>query len=139
MGPVDPEAFDPGGTFRAQVAASLADDPMPTFRVLAGRLPDASDPTSVMVNESFVKQFRLGAGDRLTVKTFAPRDLRQVQANHYDSPHGPSFPFRITAVVRTPDDVVLDRVTSLDVASSYGASSGMFVPRNSSCSASPPG
>jgi hypothetical protein len=30
--------FDPGGRFRAQVAASLASDPMPTFRTLAARL-----------------------------------------------------------------------------------------------------
>jgi len=35
---VDPDAFDPGGRFRAQVAASLASDPMPTFRVLAANL-----------------------------------------------------------------------------------------------------
>jgi hypothetical protein len=35
---VDPDAFDPGGRFRAQVAASLADDPMPTFRALAANL-----------------------------------------------------------------------------------------------------
>ena len=35
---MDHDAFDPGGRFRAQVAASLADDPMPTFRVLAERL-----------------------------------------------------------------------------------------------------
>lgn len=35
---MDPDAFDPGGRFRAQVEASLFDDPLPTFRVLAERL-----------------------------------------------------------------------------------------------------
>ncbi|MEW6582282.1 MAG: DUF6027 family protein [Actinomycetota bacterium] len=35
---MDPESFDPGGRFRELVAASLAADPMPTLRVLAGRL-----------------------------------------------------------------------------------------------------
>jgi hypothetical protein len=35
---MDPEQFDPGGRFRAEIAASLLDDPMPTFRTLAGSL-----------------------------------------------------------------------------------------------------
>jgi len=35
---VDPESFDPGGRFRAEIRASLLDDPMPTFRTLAGHL-----------------------------------------------------------------------------------------------------
>jgi hypothetical protein len=35
---VDPDAFDPGGRFRAEVAASLASDPMPTLRMLAANL-----------------------------------------------------------------------------------------------------
>src|SRR4051794_7667726 len=46
----------------------------PTIRVLAGRIPDASDKEAVIVNESFLKEFGLRVGDRLTVKTFAPRD-----------------------------------------------------------------
>lgn len=37
-GDVDPEVFDPGGGFRAQIAASLAADPRPTFERLAGNL-----------------------------------------------------------------------------------------------------
>lgn len=35
---VDPDSFDPGGRFRAEIAASLLEDPMPTFRTLAGHL-----------------------------------------------------------------------------------------------------
>lgn len=35
---MDPETFDPDGRFRARVAASLAQDPMPTFRTLAESL-----------------------------------------------------------------------------------------------------
>jgi hypothetical protein len=34
----DPETFDPGGRFRAEVAASQLDDPMPGIQVLADRL-----------------------------------------------------------------------------------------------------
>jgi hypothetical protein len=35
---VDPERFDPGGRFRADLAASLAQDPAPVFRRLAEQL-----------------------------------------------------------------------------------------------------
>ena len=35
---MDPETFDPGGAFRAAVAASRAADPMPTFHELAANL-----------------------------------------------------------------------------------------------------
>jgi hypothetical protein len=35
---VNPETFDPGGRFRAEIAASLAQDPMPTLRTLASNL-----------------------------------------------------------------------------------------------------
>jgi hypothetical protein len=35
---VDPETLDPGGRFRAEVAASRLSDPRPTFETLAGRL-----------------------------------------------------------------------------------------------------
>jgi len=39
----DPEGFDPGGRFRAQLAASLAQDPFPTFRRLAEQLGVPAD------------------------------------------------------------------------------------------------
>jgi len=35
---VDPETFDPGGRFRERIAASLAQDPMPTLEALAANL-----------------------------------------------------------------------------------------------------
>ena len=34
----DPERFDPGGRFRGQIAATRAQDPLPTFRRLAENL-----------------------------------------------------------------------------------------------------
>jgi len=100
----------------------------PTTRVLAGRLPTASDRSAVLVNESYVKEFGLHVGDHLAVTTFAQRDLPEVQANHYHHPHGPRFRFRIAAVVQTASDIVLDHVKALDPTSSYGTTSGMFVP-----------
>jgi hypothetical protein len=98
----------------------------PTFRVLDGHLPAASDSTAVLVNESFVKAFGLHAGDPLPVKTFAPRDMDAVERNDYSSPHGPEFRFHIAAVVRTPNDIALDRVRSLDPT--YGATAALYVP-----------
>jgi hypothetical protein len=100
----------------------------PTIRVIAGRLPAAADASSVLVNEEFVQQFGLHPGDRLTVRTWAERDRADVEANNYDSPHGPEYRFRIAAVIRTPLDVALDKVRAIDQASGYGNSSGMFVP-----------
>lgn len=35
---MDPETFDPDGRFRREIAASRADDPMPTMRTLAANL-----------------------------------------------------------------------------------------------------
>jgi hypothetical protein len=100
----------------------------PTIRVLDGRLPDADDASSVLVNEAFVREFGLHVGDSLSVRTFAPRDLGDVQANRYDSPHGPEYRFRIAAVIRTPNDIALDQARTTSQASSYGSASGMFVP-----------
>ncbi|MDX6645503.1 MAG: hypothetical protein QOK40_1230 [Miltoncostaeaceae bacterium] len=40
---VDPDRFDPDGRFRAQIAASLAQDPAPTFRRLAEQLGVPAD------------------------------------------------------------------------------------------------
>jgi hypothetical protein len=100
----------------------------PTFRVIEGRLPDASDTSSVLVNEAFVQQFGLYPGDPVTVKTWAPRDQADVEANDYNTPHGPEYRFRIAAVIRTPNDIALDKATAFDIASGYGSSSGMYVP-----------
>src|SRR5690349_12305246 len=61
----------------------------PTIRVLAGRLPTATDASAVLVNEAFAHDFGLGAGDHITVRTFAERDLPDVIANRFEHPHGP--------------------------------------------------
>ncbi len=99
-----------------------------TIRVVSGRLPSASDASAVLVNEAFVRQFGLHTGDSITVKTFAPRDLNDVQANNYDAPHGPDYRFQVAAVIRTPLDIAIDVPRTIDRDSSYGSSSAMYVP-----------
>jgi hypothetical protein len=122
---VDPQG-KPGNVINSVVYDRSAIDP--TIRVLAGRLPAADDTSAVLVNEGFEREFGLHLGDTVTVQTWAPRDRPAVEANNYDAPHGPEYRFRIAAVIRTPDDVVLDQARAIDVASGYGSSSGMFVP-----------
>ena len=99
----------------------------PTIRFLAGRLPAASDTTAVLVNEAFVREFGLHVGDRLRVKTFANADRADVEANHYDRPHGPVYEFRIAALIRSPLDIALDQPRTVGAQASTSAN-GMYVP-----------
>jgi hypothetical protein len=114
-----------GGAINGLVYDRSAIDP--TIRVLAGRLPDADDASAVLVNEEFVRAFGRGPGDTLTVKTFAPGDRSDVEANRYDHPHGPMYRFRIAALIRTPLDIALDQPHALSTQPSI-SNNGMFVP-----------
>jgi hypothetical protein len=120
----------PDGTLGDAVNGRIYDPSAidPTFRVLDGEVPRGDDASSVLVNDVSVRQFGLRAGDRLTVKTFAPSDLADVEANHYDTPHGPDYRFRIAAVIRTPDDIALDQPRTPDRASANTSAGGMWVP-----------
>ena len=54
----DPETFDPGGRFRAEVAASRMVDPMPGLQVLAGEL---GLPVDDVVHHALVRWSSAGA------------------------------------------------------------------------------
>ena len=54
----DPETFDPGGRFRAEVAASRLTDPMPGIEVLAGEL---GLPVDDVVHHALVRWSSAGA------------------------------------------------------------------------------
>ena len=54
----DPETFDPGGRFRAEVAASRMVDPMPGLQVLAGEL---GVPVDDVVHHALVRWSSAGA------------------------------------------------------------------------------
>ena len=54
----DPETFDPGGRFRAEVAASRMTDPMPGIRVLADEL---GVPVDDVVHHALVRWSSAGA------------------------------------------------------------------------------
>jgi len=90
----------------------------PTFRVVEGALPDASDPTGVVVNPSFVHQFGLSVGDTVRLGTFGVDQADQVSVGVYE-PDGPVYTMHIRAVGRTPDDIAVNDARSPG-SSGYG-------------------
>src|SRR4051812_19693908 len=79
----------------------------PTDVVLAGAVPDDSDPSAVVVNEAFVQRFGRSVGDVVRVRTFAVDQGDSVGAGVY-KPKGPAYRFRIGAVVRTVGDIAFN-------------------------------
>lgn len=84
--------------------------PNPTVQVLRGRRPGA-DPFEVVVNEAVVTQLGLDVGDRVPVTTFAPDQFDEIERGIY-TPRGPSYDFKIAAVIRAPDDIAVDEPRS---------------------------
>ena len=115
---------DHEGAINANVEAFDSFDP--TFQILSGKIPPASDINSVLVNEPFVKEFGLRTGDSVVAQTFSQADLGAVTQGIYH-PTGPTYSFHIVGVVRTPDDVALDRIDAVK-QSAYGSTNTMFIP-----------
>jgi hypothetical protein len=98
----------------------------PTIRTVAGTRPAAGDSTGVLVNPSFVEQYRLHPGDELRLRTFSHDDLAGVENGRYD-PHGPAYTFHITGVAETPADIALDKPVVIG-RSSHGSTNQVFIP-----------
>ena len=79
----------------------------PTSVVLAGVVPDGSDPSEVVVNEAFVQRFGRSVGDVVRVRTFGVDQADAVSNGLYE-PKGPEYRFRIRGVVRTVADIALN-------------------------------
>jgi hypothetical protein len=79
----------------------------PTDVVLAGAVPDDSDPATVVVNEAFVQRFGRSVGDLVSVRTFAVDQSDAVSTGAYQ-PKGPIYRFRIGGVVRTVGDIAFN-------------------------------
>ena len=58
VGMDDPETFDPAGRFRAEVTASLLEDPLPGLQVLADRL---GIPVDDVVHHALVRWMTAGS------------------------------------------------------------------------------
>jgi ABC-type lipoprotein release transport system permease subunit len=98
----------------------------PTFRRVAGTVPDGTDPFGVIVNEAFVDELGLTAGDDVDVRMFAHDQLEEISRGVFE-PRGPRYTFHVAAVMRSPADVALDEVTVIDL-SSAGANNQMLIP-----------
>jgi hypothetical protein len=98
----------------------------PTIQLLAGHFAAPGDDTGVVVNQAFVEQFHAHVGDAVDAQTFAQSDIAAVNEGAYD-PHGPRYRFHVTGIVRTPDDVTVDRVDGIG-RSTYGSTNSMYVP-----------
>lgn len=79
----------------------------PTSVVLAGAVPDGSDPSEVVVNEAFVQRFGRSVDDVVRVRTFGVDQADAVSNGRY-RPNGPVYRFRIHGVVRTAADIALN-------------------------------
>ena len=79
----------------------------PTAVVLAGAVPDGSDPSAVVVNEAFVQRFGRSVGDVVRVRTFGVDQADAVSNGVYE-PKGPEYRFRIRGVVRTAADIAFN-------------------------------
>lgn len=70
----DPDAFDPGGAFRAAVEASLSADPRPTFERLAENL---GIPVEDVIHYALHRWASAGAEALMSVR---PQMLRELDA-----------------------------------------------------------
>ena len=93
-------------------------------RVVGGRLPDGSDPFSVIVNEAAAKAFDVGPGDDLKVRTFGLDQAESLLAGDY-SASGPTYTFHVGAVYRSLPDLSADEVTG---PSQIGNQTQLIVP-----------
>lgn len=77
--------------------------------VVAGHLPDGSDPTHIAVNEYLLSQLGLELDDALTVRMYRDNQADQLQQEIYE-PAGPTYVFHVDAVVRQARDIAVDEV-----------------------------
>jgi len=120
-------AIDPNGKVLEGVNGNAADFSVidPTFRIVDGSIPDGSDPSEVVVNESFTKQFGKSVGDEVRVRMFALDQNDEVSRGVYE-PKGPEYTFRIAGVERSAQDISLGEQRSVG-RSAYGDSNLMLV------------
>jgi FtsX-like permease family len=75
-------------------------------RVLAGRLPDPTSATEVVISEAFRDAARVDVGDRLSLPSFTPEDLEQAfsGAGEFPGLRGPAIDVEVVGIVRVPED-----------------------------------
>lgn len=98
--------------------------------VLSGHLPNPTHPLDVSINEFAAEQEHLHIGSHVRLYAYsaaqAANEALAEPSAHLPAPAGPSFRVRVTAIVRSVEDVnaVLPLVANLDV--SYEGQGDMF-------------
>ena len=98
--------------------------------VVDGHLPDPSHPLDVSINEYAATEEHLHVGSHVRLYAYSAaqsaNDALTSPTAHLPAPAGPSFRVRVTAIVRSVEDVnaVLPLVANLDV--SYEGQGDMF-------------
>jgi len=98
--------------------------------VVAGHLPVPSHPLDVSINEIAADQEHLHVGSHLRLYAYSAAQVANqaltAPSAHLPAPGGPSFRVRVTAIVRSVEDVnaVLPLVANLDV--SYEGQGSIF-------------
>jgi len=97
----------------------------PTTRLLAGRIPDGTDPNEILVNQAFVDQFGYGVGDTVPVRMFGLDQGDAVSQGIYE-PDGPRYRLRIAGLVRVPGEIATGAARAVG-SSGYGSTNGVLV------------
>jgi ABC-type lipoprotein release transport system permease subunit len=101
---VQPDGDIRGGSVNANAApAAMLDG---TYKLLDGRYPRPGSLDEAIVNRAYAKKFGVDVGD--TVRMRAYEDLDAAGGNSTSTPPtGPTFPFHIVGIMRTPGEISL--------------------------------
>ena len=107
-----------GDAWESMFAYVTLDEPILFQRppVIDGVAADPDDPSQVMVNEKLAREYGIAVGDRLDV---APITWEQFGANEEPAePEAAAVRTRVTAILRTPDDLQPDASSQAQLSSS---------------------
>ncbi len=99
--------------------------------VLAGRLPDPTDPSEVTVNDLAAQAGHLHVGSTVHLYAYSAGQIAGGQLaggiEHVPAPKGPSYAVRVAAVVRQPQDVTAVAPLEAQSGVSYESDRNLYV------------
>ena len=98
----------------------------PTTRLLAGHIPDGSDPDEILVNQAFVDEFGASVGDTVPVQMFGLDQGDAISQGVY-TPDGPKYRLRVAGIVRPASDIATGEARGVTSDSGYGSTNTVLV------------
>ena len=77
-------------------------------RLLEGRRPRQDRVDEIALPERLAERAHLGVGDTLTISSYSPADVMQLETNGQGDPTGPKVPFRIVGITRSASDLSIE-------------------------------